>query len=170
MSSMKYEEMKSKIENIVNQPIKKFKQEEIKGIIERYHKNHPKSKEAYKRARKIIPGGIEHNLAFNHPFPLASKSVYDCYMKTVDDVVLTDFLMCGGPIILGHQYKPLINKVVEVIDWLLYPFWWLTGLTSKQVEKEFKDAKRYARNLKEREYQQFKEFMDRYKEERLNNE
>ena len=112
---MEYELMKSKIENIVNQPIRNFKPEELKGIIERYHNNHPKSKEAYERSCKIIPGGVEHNLAFNHPFPLASKRVYDCYMETVDDVVLTDYLMCGGPIILGHQYKPLIDKVVEVI-------------------------------------------------------
>ena len=116
MSSMEYELMKSKIENIVNQPIRNFKPEELKGIIERYHNNHPKSKEAYERSCKIIPGGVEHNLAFNHPFPLASKRVYDCYMETVDDVVLTDYLMCGGPIILGHQYKPLIDKVVEVIQ------------------------------------------------------
>ena len=113
---MKYELMKSKIENIVNQPIRNFKSEELKGIIERYHKNHPKSKEAFDRARKIIPGGVEHNLAFNHPFPLASKRVYDCYMETVDDIVMTDYLMCGGPIILGHQYKPLIDKVVDVIQ------------------------------------------------------
>ena len=116
MSSMKYEEMKIKIKNIVDQPIRNFKPEELKGIIERYQKNHPKSKEAYERARKIIPGGVEHNLAFNHPFPLASKRVYDCYMETVDEVVLTDYLMCGGPIILGHQYKPLIDKVVGVIQ------------------------------------------------------
>jgi len=116
MSSMKYEEMKTKIKNIVDQPIRNFKPEELKGIIERYHKNHPRSKEAYERARKIIPGGVEHNLAFNHPFPLASKRVYECYMETVDDVVLTDYLMCGGPIILGHQYKLLIDKVVEVIQ------------------------------------------------------
>ena len=116
MSSMEYEEMKAKIENIVNQPIRKFKPEELKGIINRYHKNHPKSKEAYERARKIIPSGVEHNLAFNFPFPLTSKRVYDCYMETVDDVILTDYLMCGGPIILGHQYKPLIDKVVEVIQ------------------------------------------------------
>jgi glutamate-1-semialdehyde 2,1-aminomutase len=113
---MDYEEMKTKIVNIVNQPIRKFNPGELKGIINRYHNNHPKSKEAYERARKIIPGGVEHNLAFNHPFPLTSKRVYDCYMETVDDVVLTDYLMCGGPIILGHQYKPLIDKVIEVIQ------------------------------------------------------
>ena len=115
MYPMNYEEIKEKIENIVNNPLRRFKPEELKGIIDRYHENHPKSKEIYERMRKVIPGGVEHNLAFNHPFPIASKRVYDCYMETVDNVVLTDYLMCGGPIILGHQYPPLIEKVTETI-------------------------------------------------------
>ena len=140
MSSMKYEEMKAKIENIVSQPIKKFKTDELKGIIERYHKNHPKSKKAYERARKIIPGGVEHNLAFNHPFPLESKRVFECYMETIDDVVLTDYLMCGGPIILGHQYKPLIDKVVNTIQ-ELGPCHGITNeyeyLAAEQLQKHF---------------------------------
>ncbi|MBA7530756.1 Glutamate-1-semialdehyde 2,1-aminomutase [subsurface metagenome] len=113
---MKYEEIQAKTEFIVNNPIRHFKPEELKGIIERYHKNHPKSKEIYERMLKIIPGGVEHNLAFNHPFPIASKRVYDCYMETVDDIIMTDYLMCGGPIILGHQYPPLIKKVVGTIQ------------------------------------------------------
>ena len=112
---MQYEEIKEKIKFIVENPIKEFKPDALKGVVDRYYRNHPKSQEAFERARKIIPGGVEHNLAFNHPFPLESKRVWDCYMETVDDVVLTDFLMCGGPILLGHQYKPLIDKVVEVI-------------------------------------------------------
>jgi glutamate-1-semialdehyde 2,1-aminomutase len=36
-------------------------------------------------------------------------------METVDNVILLDYLMCGGPIILGHNYKPLTEKVLEVI-------------------------------------------------------
>ncbi|MHA2131661.1 MAG: aspartate aminotransferase family protein, partial [Promethearchaeota archaeon] len=110
---MKYEDIKAKTDYIVNNPIRNFKPEELKGIIERYHSDHAKSKEVYERMRSIIPGGVEHNLAFNHPFPIASKRVYDCYMETVDDIIMTDYLMCGGPIILGHQYPPLIKKVVE---------------------------------------------------------
>ncbi|MFX1502396.1 MAG: aspartate aminotransferase family protein [Promethearchaeota archaeon] len=112
---MKYEDMKAKIENIINQPIRKFKQKELKGIIERYERNHVKSKEAFERARKIIPGGVEHNLAFNYPFPLTSKKVYDCYMETIDDVVLTDYLLDGGPIILGHNHPKLTEKVLDLI-------------------------------------------------------
>jgi len=110
-----YEEYKAKVKNIVENPIKEFNKDALRVVLERYEKNHPKSKEIYGRMLKIIPGGVEHNLAFNHPFPLASKKVYDCYMETVDDVVLTDFLMCGGPIILGHQYPPLIDAVVDTI-------------------------------------------------------
>ena len=86
---MKYEEIKTKIDYIVNNPIRRFKPEELKGIIERYHNNHPKSKEIFERMRKIIPGGVEHNLAFNHPFPIASKRVFDCYMETVDGITMT---------------------------------------------------------------------------------
>jgi glutamate-1-semialdehyde 2,1-aminomutase len=112
---MDYEEKVAKIENIVSQPLKRFKPEELKGIIERYEKNHSKSKQAFERARKVIPGGVEHNLAFNYPFPLTSKRVYDCWMETVDNVTLLDYLMCGGPIILGHNYKPLTEKVLDVI-------------------------------------------------------
>ena len=58
--SMPYEEQIEKIKLIVNSPIKRFKPEELKGVVERYHKNHPKSLEAYHRAKKIIPGGVEH--------------------------------------------------------------------------------------------------------------
>lgn len=137
---MKYEEQIAKIKNIVSQPMRKFKPEELKGIIERYHKNHPKSKEAYYRARKIIPGGVEHNLAFNFPFPLASKKVYDCWMETVDDIKLLDYLMCGGPIILGHNYPPLIEKVVEVIQ-EIGPCHGITHeyeyLAAEQIQKHF---------------------------------
>ncbi|MHA1689588.1 MAG: aspartate aminotransferase family protein [Promethearchaeota archaeon] len=115
-TNMEYEEQIKRINEIVTTPMKRFKPEELRGIVERYEKNHPKSKQAFERAKKIIPGGVEHNLAFNYPFPLESKKVWDCYMQTVDDVVLTDYLMCGGPIILGHNYKPLTEKITELIQ------------------------------------------------------
>jgi len=113
---MRYDEQIAKIKIVINQPMRKFKPDALRGVIERYEANHQRSREIFERMRKIIPGGVEHNLAFNYPFPLASKRVYDCWMETVDDVKLLDYLMCGGPIILGHQYKPLIDKVVETIQ------------------------------------------------------
>ncbi len=112
---MNYNEIMEGIKGIVNNPLRKFKPDELKKIVKKYTETHKKSKELYDRARKIIPGGVEHNLAFNFPFPLASKKVDGCYMWTVDDVKLVDFLMNGGPTILGHNYPPHTEKVIEVI-------------------------------------------------------
>ncbi len=137
---MEYEEKIAKIKNIVDLPISKFKPDELNSILERYAKNHVKSKLAFERARKIIPGGVEHNLAFNYPFPLASKRVFDCYMETVDDIVLTDYLMDGGPIILGHNHPVLTEKVIEVIR-EIGPCHGITNeyeyLAAEQLQKHF---------------------------------
>ena len=137
---MEYEEKIAKIKNIVDLPISKFKPDELKAILERYEKNHAKSKLAFERAKKIIPGGVEHNLAFNHPFPLASKRVFDCYMETVDDIILTDYLMDGGPIILGHNHPVLTEKVIEVIR-EIGPCHGITNeyeyLAAEQLQKHF---------------------------------
>ncbi len=95
--------------------MREFKPDALMAIVARIEKKHPKSKGVYERMKNIIPGGVEHNLAFNFPYPIASKRVYDCFMETVDGVQLLDYLMCGGPIILGHNYTPLIEKMINVI-------------------------------------------------------
>jgi glutamate-1-semialdehyde 2,1-aminomutase len=137
--NMDYETQVKKVENIVSSPMRRFKPEELKAIAERYEKNHQKSKQAFERAKKIIPGGVEHNLAFNWPFPLESKKVWDCYMQTIDDVVLTDFLMDGGPIILGHNYKPHTEKVVEVIQ----EYGSCHGITNEYEYKAAEELQKY---------------------------
>jgi glutamate-1-semialdehyde 2,1-aminomutase len=112
---MKYEEIVAAIQNIVNTPMRDFPPEKLNEFVKIYEQKHQKSKELYERAKKIIPGGVEHNLAFNFPFPLASKKVDGCYLWTVDDVKLTDYLMNGGPTILGHNYPPHTEKIIVVI-------------------------------------------------------
>jgi len=87
----------------------------VKKVLKKYHEGRPNSERLYDRARKIIPGGVEHRLAFNYPFPLVSKKVDGCYLWDVDDNRYVDLLMCGGPVILGHNYPPFIEKIMEVL-------------------------------------------------------
>jgi len=142
---MKYEEQIAKIQNIVSSPMRRFRPNELKGIVQRYEKIHKKSKKAFERAKKIVPGGLQHNLAFNFPFPLASKRVWDCYMETIDNVVLTDYLMVGGPILLGHQYPPLTEKILELIK-EVGPAHGITHeyeyLAAEQLQKHFPSCER----------------------------
>lgn len=45
----------------------------------------------------MIPGGVQHNLAFNYPFSLAMRSAEGAYLTDVDDNRYIDFLQAGGP-------------------------------------------------------------------------
>ena len=68
------------------------------------------SKELTHEAKKYIPGGIQHNLAFNYPFPLAVAKAQGPYLWDVDTNRYIDFLQAGGPTILGSNYEPVQKK------------------------------------------------------------
>lgn len=74
------------------------------------------SKALAKRAEEVIPGGVQHNLAFNHPFPIAAARVDGPYMWDVDGNRYIDFLQAGGPTLLGSNYLPVREKAHRVID------------------------------------------------------
>lgn len=62
------------------------------------------SKAHYEAARQIIPGGIQHNLANNHPFPISIDRAEGPFLYDVDGNRYYDLLMAGGPTILGNNY------------------------------------------------------------------
>ena len=63
----------------------------------------------------MIPGGVEHNLSQNKPFPLAMDRAKGYRVWDVDGNEYIDYLMCGAPIILGHGFEPLDEKIIEII-------------------------------------------------------
>lgn len=74
------------------------------------------SKHSLEAAAKYIPGGIQHNLAFNYPFPLSIAKAEGAYLWDTDGNQYTDFLQGGGPCVLGHNYAPVREKVIEVLQ------------------------------------------------------
>jgi glutamate-1-semialdehyde 2,1-aminomutase len=75
-----------------------------------------RSKETTDEAKKFIPGGVQHNLAFNHPFPLNITKADGAYLWDIDGNRYIDFLQAGGPTVLGSNYAPVREKVIEVIN------------------------------------------------------
>lgn len=73
------------------------------------------SKKMTDRAKQFIPGGVQHNLAFNYPFPLAITKADGAYLWDVDGNRYIDFLQAGGPTLLGSNFKPVQEKVIEII-------------------------------------------------------
>lgn len=74
-----------------------------------------KSKEITSEAKKYIPGGVQHNLAFNKPFPMCMVKADGAYLTDIDGNEYIDFLQAGGPTILGSNYKPIQTEAIKLI-------------------------------------------------------
>ncbi|MBN2155859.1 MAG: aminotransferase class III-fold pyridoxal phosphate-dependent enzyme [Candidatus Lokiarchaeota archaeon] len=109
------EEILKKLDNLVNIPMRPLKKNAMQEYLNYYEKKCVKSKELNEKAKKLIPGGVQHNLAFNYPFPLCIEKTKDAYLWDVDGNRYIDFLQAGGPTLLGNNYAPLREKVFEVV-------------------------------------------------------
>jgi len=75
-----------------------------------------KSKAEVESAKEFIPGGIQHNLANNHPFPIAIDRANGPYLYDIDGNRYIDFLCSGGPTILGNTYPAVVEAACKQIS------------------------------------------------------
>lgn len=103
-----------KMDALVNDRIYDIKAEAMERYLSYFNTKCKKSKEMNEEAKKYIPGGVQHNLAFNHPFPIAIDRASGPYLYDVDGNRYVDYLQAGGPILLGNNYKKVTDQVLEV--------------------------------------------------------
>ncbi|SKA98266.1 glutamate-1-semialdehyde 2,1-aminomutase [Caloramator quimbayensis] len=108
-------EIYERIDNLLKQPVRGIKKDAMDRYIEYFNTKCSKSKEIITEAKNYIPGGVQHNLAFNYPFPIVITKAEGAYMYDADGNRYIDFLQAGGPTILGSNYKPVQEKVIELI-------------------------------------------------------
>lgn len=104
------------LDELIKKPIYSIKPESLKEYIENYYdKKCIKSKEIIEEAKQIIPGGVQHNLAFNHPFPLVFTKAEGVYLYDIDGNKYFDFLQAGGPTVYGSNPEIVRNKVINLL-------------------------------------------------------
>lgn len=110
-------EVTKQLDNLIAQPIYTIKPEALKEYeTEYYGKKCCKSKEMIDEAKKAIPGGVQHNLAFNYPFPLVFTKASGMKLYDIDGNEYFDFLQAGGPTVLGSNPPEVRNKVIELLN------------------------------------------------------
>lgn len=130
------------LDELIRQPIYTIKPEALKTYVEEYYeKKCIKSKQIIEEAKNIIPGGVQHNLAFNYPFPLVFTKAEGAFLYDIDGNRYYDFLQAGGPTVLGSNPVEVRSKVIE----LLNDCGPSTGLFH---EFEYKLAKKISENIK----------------------
>lgn len=75
-----------------------------------------KSKAMITEAQTYIPGGVQHNLAFNHPFPLVFDRAEGAYLYDIDGHRYIDLLKAGGPNVLGGNHPAVREQVIELLN------------------------------------------------------
>lgn len=101
---------------LVKQPMRPIKPEHMARVMRWFDERCPRSKRLGERAQAVIPGGVQHNLAFNHPFPLAIAKAEGAHLVDVDGNRYTDFLQAGGPTLLGSNHAAVRTAVNQVLD------------------------------------------------------
>ena len=110
------DEVYARLDALISQPIRPVRREKMQAYLDYFEKKCKRSKELNDAACEIIPGGVQHNLAFNYPFPIAVEKADGAYLWDVDGNRYIDFLQAGGPTMLGSNYAPVREKVFEMLN------------------------------------------------------
>lgn len=109
-------DINSQLEKLRKVPIHEINADYYKNTVLDYYESRCKeSKKEYEKAKQFIPGGVQHNLAFNKPFPICMSKAEGAYIYDLDGNQYIDFLQAGGPTVLGSNYKLIQEKVIELI-------------------------------------------------------
>lgn len=109
------EDTMRRLKALLAQPIRGLRHDALLDVLEWFDTKCTASREITDRAKARIPGGVQHNLAFNFPFPLAIDKAEGAHLVDRDGNTYIDFLQAGGPTILGSNYGPVNEHVAEVI-------------------------------------------------------
>lgn len=83
---------------------------------EYYAKKCAQSKVIIDQAKERIPGGVQHNLAFNYPHPLVFTKAEGAKLYDIDGNEYYDLLQAGGPTMLGSNDPVVKEAVKDLLD------------------------------------------------------
>src|SRR5947207_15323693 len=74
-----------------------------------------KSEHLYKRARELIPGGVNSPVRNYSPYPLFVASAKGSRFRTVDGEEFLDYCMAYGALLDGHADEEVVEAVQKAL-------------------------------------------------------
>jgi glutamate-1-semialdehyde 2,1-aminomutase len=106
----------ARLQALLRQPVRPIRRDKMVDVLNYFEQKCVRSKRLAEQTAQVIPGGVQHNLAFNYPFPIAARRCDGAHMWDVDGNEYIDFLQAGGPTLLGSNYAPVRQKVQQLLD------------------------------------------------------
>jgi glutamate-1-semialdehyde 2,1-aminomutase len=111
------EAVTKQLDELIKKPVYSIRKEYLDEYVENYfNKKCAKSKAMIEEARNIIPGGVQHNLAFNYPFPIVIDKAEGAKLYDIDGNWYYDLLQAGGPTIIGSNMPAVRDQVIELLN------------------------------------------------------
>ena len=101
---------------MVANPALGLPKEVLENAMDYFEKNCKNSKKMVDEAKNYIPGGAQHNLAFNYPYPIVFDKAEGAYLYDIDGNKYIDFLQAGGPTVLGSNPKEVREKTIDLLN------------------------------------------------------
>ncbi|HSA00246.1 MAG TPA: aminotransferase class III-fold pyridoxal phosphate-dependent enzyme [Candidatus Paceibacterota bacterium] len=109
------QEVYRRIEALMRLPPVALKRDAMRQYLDLLDRRCAKSKAMTAEAQNFIPGGVQHNLSFNYPFPLVIDGAEGPYLYDLDGNRYIDFLQAGGPTVLGSNPAAVREPVIELL-------------------------------------------------------
>ena len=109
------EDIYRRLNALIAQPMRPVRRDRMQEYLAYFNTKCVRSKQLTDEAKELIPGGVQHNLAFNYPFPIAIEKADGAHLWDADGNRYIDFLQAGGPTVLGSNYAPVRDKVIEML-------------------------------------------------------
>ena len=110
-------EVTRQLDELIKKPVWSIRRDKLAEYVEHYFDARcPRSKAMISQAKKVIPGGVQHNLAFNYPFPIVITKAEGAKLWDIDGNWYYDLLQAGGPTILGSNVPAVRDQVIELLN------------------------------------------------------
>ena len=104
------------LDALISQPIRRLSRDSLQRYLDEHFEGRCQASKAMTaEAAEYIPGGVQHNLAFNLPFPLVITRASGCHLYDLDGNEYLDFLQAGGPTVLGSNPPEVLEQVIELL-------------------------------------------------------
>jgi len=104
------------LDALIRQPIRRLERPALDALLADYFEAQCQgSKAMTAEAKTYIPGGVQHNLSFNFPFPLVFTKADGPFLYDLDGHRYFDFLQAGGPTVLGSNPPVVRDQVIDLL-------------------------------------------------------
>jgi len=105
-----------KLDRMLKLPPIAINKDAMENYLDYFNTQCTESKEIITETQNYIPGGVQHNLAFNYPFPLVFDKAEGAYLYDIDGNCYIDFLQAGGTNVLGNNPPEVREQVIELLN------------------------------------------------------